>query len=267
MLSLWNTLLLFPLTNLLIGFTKITGNFGWAIILVTIILRLALTPLILPGLLLGKKMQELSPELNALKNQFKDNKAGLAAAQAELYKKHGLNPTSGCLPQIIQLLILIALFNALNFIIQANGNLVDSLNPRLYSYNQLPANYQLKTKLWYLDMTKPDSIPGLPFYFPGIFLILSAVFQLATAKMMAPVLSDEKKQALKTSTETDDAMVAAQEQMLYLFPIMTILVGKNFSSGLVLYWLIFSVISMYQQYRIIGWGGLKPWLVKLRLLK
>ena len=269
MLQLWNTLLLFPLTNLLIGLTRLTGNFAWAIILATLILRFALTPLIIPGILLGKKMQELSPELSALKVKFKGNQAGLATAQSELYKQHGLNPSSGCFPQIIQLLILIALFNALNFIIKANGNLVKDINPRLYSFNKLPENFNFSSRFWYLDMTKPDvfRLPNLSLPLPGIILLLSALTQLLSAKMLAPVISAEKKLALKTSTETDDAMVAAQEQMLFMFPIMTIVFGYQFPSGLVIYWLIFSLISMYQQYRVLGWGGAKPWLQKLRLIK
>jgi len=267
MIQIWNLLLYHPLINLLISLTRLTGNFAWAIILATIILRLALTPLIIPSIKLGKKMQELSPELDKLKAQFKGDKTKLATAQAELYKNRGINPASGCFPQIIQLLVLIALFNGLNFIIKANGNLVKDINPKLYSFNKLPENFSFSTRFWYLDMTKPDKIPNFSFYFPGIFLLLSALFQFASAKMMSPVISEEKKQALKTSTETDDAMVAAQGQMLYMFPIMTIVIGKSFPSGLVIYWLIFSVISMYQQYQILGWGGLKPWLTKLRLIK
>lgn len=267
MIQIWNLLLFHPLINLLILFTHLTGNFAWAIILTTILLRLALSPLIIPSIKLGKKMQGLSPELDKLKKEFKDDKTKLATAQAELYKTRGINPASGCLPQALQLLVLIALFNGLNFIIKANGELVPKLNPLLYSFNKLTDNFQLKTHFWYLDMTKPDTMPGFSFYFPGIFLLLSAIFQLASAKMMTPVISEEKRQALKTSTETDDAMVAAQEQMLYMFPIMTIVVGKNFPSGLVVYWLIFSLISMYQQYQILGWGGLKPWLIKLNLVK
>ena len=89
-----------------------------AIIIGTILLRLVLSPLIIPSLKLSKKMQSLSPELDELKKKFKGDKTGLATAQAQLYKDRGINPSSGCLPQIVQLLILIALFNAMNFIIK-----------------------------------------------------------------------------------------------------------------------------------------------------
>jgi len=269
MIPLWNNLLFHPLINLLVFLTRITGNFGWGIILSTLFLRFILTPLILPGILLGKKMQDLSPELDKLKVKFKGNKPQLAQAQAELYKSHSINPASGCLPQIIQLLVLIALFNSLNFIIKANGNLVTQINPILYSVNKLPQNFHFSTKFFYWEMTKPDVIhlSGLPVPLPGVILILAALVQLVSAKMMAPVLSEEKKLALKTSNETDDAMVSAQEQMLYMFPLMTIVFGFQFPSGLVIYWLIFSLVSAVQQYYAIGWGGLAPWLKKLKVIK
>lgn len=269
MIQLWNTLLYYPLINLLIGLSKITNNFGLAIILATILLRLILSPLITPGILLGKKMQELSPEIDKLKAKFKGDKMGLATAQGELYKSRGINPSSGCLPQVVQLLVLIALFNSLNFIIKTNGDLVSQLNPLLYSFNQLPDNFQLNTRIFYLDMTKPDVIPvsGLPFPLPGFLLLFSAAVQLISAKMLAPVISQEKKQALKTSSETDDAMIAAQEQMMYMFPLMTVIFGYQFPSALVIYWTIFSIISIIQQYRIVAWGGVRPWLLKVGLLK
>ena len=269
MSQIWNLLLYHPLINLLILLTRLTGNFAWAIILATLILRFALTPLIIPSIKLGKKMQELSPELDKLKAQFKDDKTKLATAQAELYKNRGINPTSGCLPQIIQLLVLIALFNGLNFIIKSNGDLTSRINPILYSFNRLPENYRLSTNFLYLDVTKPDvfRVSGIPFPLPGLILLLSALVQFGSAKMLAPVISEEKKQALKTSNQTDDAMVAAQEQMLYMFPVMTIIFGFQFPSGLIIYWFIFSVVSIFQQYRVIGWGGLKPWLTKFNLVK
>jgi len=113
MADLWKLLLEQPLLNALIGLARLTGDLGWSIILLTIGLRIVMTPLVLPSLKASKKMQDLAPELAALKTQYKDDKQGLVKVQAELYKKNGLNPAAGCLPQIIQILVLIALFNVL----------------------------------------------------------------------------------------------------------------------------------------------------------
>lgn len=228
-----------------------------------------MTPIILPGLKLSKKMQELGPELNKLKAQFKGNQAGLVAAQSDLYKKHGVNPASGCLPQVLQIFILIALFSAFNTLLTSKQDLVKILNKHLYPSNQLAQNFKLNSHFLGLDLIKPNTfkLSGFPFPLPGALLIITGLVQLLSSKMMAPVLTAEQKIAEKTSSDTDDAMVAAQQQMLYMFPLMTIVFGYQFSTGLVIYWLVFSVISMVQQYLATGWGGLAPWLMRLNLLK
>ena len=269
MIELWNSLLFHPLLNSLIFLDRLTGSFGWSVILLTVILRLAMTPLVLPSLRLSKKMQDLAPELAKLKELHKDNKTALMTAQAELYKQHGANPASGCLPQVIQILVLIALFNAFNSVLVPNGNLTEKLNPTLYSFNRLSDDFQLSTKFLYFDLAKPDvfKVPNLPLPLPGALLLLTGIIQLLQSKMMAPVVKAEEKVAQKTPGDTDDAMVAAQQQMLYMFPVMTIIFGYQFPSGLVLYWLVFSLVSMAQQYYATGWGGLAPWLSRFGLLK
>lgn len=270
MAQLWNILLTAPLLNVLVFFYKLTGNLGSSIILLTIALRFLMTPLVLPSLKLSKKIQELSPELAMLKEKYKNDKPGLVTAQAQLYKQHGANPASGCLPQVIQLVVLIALYSVFNSILHGNSDsLVTTLNPQLYSFNQLSADFRVDASFLYLDLRKPDTftIPGLPIPLPGLFLLLSALTQLISSLMMSPVYKTEKKIADKSSENTDDAMVEAQKQMSYIFPLMTLFIGFQFPAGLVLYWTVFSVFSSIQQYSISGWGGLKPWLVKLNLIK
>jgi membrane protein insertase Oxa1/YidC/SpoIIIJ len=162
------------------------------------------------------------------------------------------------------------LFSVFNSILHTDGNgLAEKLNPSLYSFNQLEPGYRLSLNFLHLDLSKPDliKVPGLPFALPGIFLILSALAQLLNSKMMTPLVSTEKKIAETSPQSTDDAMVEAQKQMLYMFPLMTLLIGYQFPSGLVIYWLIFSIASVYQQYNVSGWGGAAIWLKKLNLIK
>jgi YidC/Oxa1 family membrane protein insertase len=85
--------------------------------------------------------------------------------------------------------------------------------------------------------------------------------------MAMPFLEQEVKVAKKTKGEEDDAMVAAQNSMIYTFPILTLLAGSNFPSGMALYWTVFSIYQAVVQYRSSGWGGLTPWLRKLNLIK
>ena len=269
MIELWNLILFHPLINALVFLHKVAGNLGWAIITLTIALRFLMTPLVLPGLRLSKKMADLAPEVTKLKEKHERDKTALATAQAELYKSHGANPASGCLPQILQIIVLIALFNALNLVLKSNGDLPSRLNSILYSFNRLPSDFQLSTQFFYLNLSQPDvfRLPGLPVPLPGIFLVFSAAIQFLTSKMMSPVVAAEEKLAQKTPSEADDTAVAMQQQMLYMFPLMTLIFGYQFSSGLVLYWLVFSLVGLVQQYQVTNWGGLTPWITKLGMVK
>ncbi len=268
--NLWQIALFQPLVNALVFLARYTGDLGWSIIWLTIGLRLIMTPLVVPSLKSGKKMADLAPQLEELKRKFKDDKKGLVAAQAELYKKNGFNPAAGCLPQIVQILVLIALFNAFNTVLKPNGaDLVTKLNPLLYAANQLPKDFHLSTHFYSWDLVKPDvvSVPGLPLPLPGILLLLTAGVQFFSSKMMLPSVKKQEKLAEKTEDTQDDALAATQAQMLYMFPLMTLVFGYRFPTGLVLYWLVFSLVSMGQQYTVSGWGGLTPWLKRVGLLK
>jgi membrane protein insertase Oxa1/YidC/SpoIIIJ len=84
---------------------------------------------------------------------------------------------------------------------------------------------------------------------------------------MAPYVEAEKKVAKKTKEGMDDIQVAMQQSMIYTFPLMTLVIGIRFASGLALYWLLFSLYQAVQQYKSSGWGGLTPWVKKLGLLR
>ena len=263
---MWNTLLYQPIVNALIFFYQLFNNFGLAIILLTILIRGLLIPLTLPSMKAATKMKELAPDLEKLKKRYKDKKQ-LAQAQMELYKKHNVNPAAGCLPQIIQLVVLIALFQAFNRVLEANGaEVITKLNEVLYPVLRLAPETIINTRFLFLDLTKPDTfqIPGVSFALPGAFLVAAALIQMLSSKMMQPSVEKAQKQAKKTVEKTDDMATAMQSQMLYLFPLMTIVIGYRFPSGLVLYWLAFSIFTAAQQYYVSGWGGLQPWLKKLK---
>ncbi|MBI5358183.1 membrane protein insertase YidC [Candidatus Amesbacteria bacterium] len=258
MIEIWNTTLFYPLLNLLMWLYKLTGNFGWAVISLTVALRAIMTPLVWNSMKAMKKQQELAPELAKLKIEFKDKKQELMTAQAELYKKNGINPASGCLPQILQIVVLIALFNAFNLVLKSPTSEVVS---KLYAFNQLPANTTISTWFYNINLVKPDliTIPGMKFALPGVLVLLAALVQFLSSKMM---MAENAPKA-----DPDDVMASSQEQMIYMFPLMTIVFGYQFPAGLVLYWLVFSLVSGIQQYYATGWGGLTPWIKRLGLLK
>jgi len=264
-MEIWNTLLFQPLVSLLVVFLKTFGNFGIAIIVLTILLRAVLIPLTIPSMKAQKKMAELAPVIAKLKKKHAGDKAKLAKAQMELYKQAGANPAAGCLPMIVQFVILIALYQAFIQILQVDGkDVVAKINEIVYPFLRLPQEAKVDLSFLYLNLAKPDTvnIPGLP-PLPGLFLILAAISQLLSGKMIAPVAKIVEKEAKKTPEKSDDMMASMQSQMLYLFPVMTIFIGYSFPSGLVLYWFIFSAFQLVQQYFMFGWGGLAPWLEKI----
>src|SRR3990167_5740558 len=126
--NLWNQLLIWPIVNLLVAFYKlfewlhIPGPLGWAIILLTIAIRLLLYPLMQKQMASAKKMANLKPHMDAIHAKHKEDKAALQQAQLALYKEHGVNPAAGCLPLLIQMPVLIALYNVFYQVLN-NGNL------------------------------------------------------------------------------------------------------------------------------------------------
>lgn len=262
-------ILIQPLTNGLILFYKVLGsNMGFAIIGFSLVLRLVLNPLTKPYMNSMKKMKEVEPLLTKLKKKYKNDKQGMMKAQSELYKQKGINPGAGCLPYILQIVVLIALFNVFNQVLSSNGDTISKINELLYEPLRFVGETTLNTKFLYLNVTKPDTfaIPGVGFPIPGPILILAGLVQFLSAKMNMKVVEQEKKIAKKTVGGADDMAASMQSSMIYTFPAMTILFGIRFPSGLALYWLLFSIFQMWQQYNSIGWGGLAPWVNKLRRL-
>lgn len=264
MSELWNTILFQPLINALFALYRVFGNMGVAIVFLTVFIRVCLIPLTAPSLKAQKRMAELGPEIERLKKKYSGDKQGFAKAQMELYRQKGVNPAAGCLPMIVQFVILIALYQAFIQVLRPNGvEVITKLNELLYPIMRLSPETQINLHFLYLDLVKPDIIKVASLPLPGIFLILAALAQFLSSKMMYPVSRVVQEEARQTKEKTDDMVAMMQKQMLYFFPLMTIFIGYAFPSGLVLYWFIFSAFQFGQQYFMTGWGGLAPWVAKL----
>ncbi len=270
MADIFSIILVQPLSNALVLFYKILGqNMAIAIIAFSFFLRFAVSPLTKPAAETMKKLKEYAPDIDKIKAKHKDNKEALMKAQADFYKEKGINPGAGCLPQILQLFIFIALLNVFTTILSGHGQISESFNSSLYEPLKFSQGQTLNTNFLYLDVTKPDvfKISQIPFPIPGPVLILAAAIQFISAKMALPYVEFEAKVAKKTKGEADDAMVAAQQSMIYTFPIITLLAGSSFPSGLALYWVVFSLYQAVVQYQSSGWGGMTPWIKRLGLVK
>jgi YidC/Oxa1 family membrane protein insertase len=246
---IWQTVLYQPLINGLIGLYTLFGNLGVAIIILTLIIRFLLIPLSLPSMRAASKMKLLAPKLEKLKKRYQKDPQGLMKAQMELYRQEKINPASGCLPQIIQIIILIALFQAFQQVLGVSDHqAIEKINQVLYPFLQLDPKTVLNLKFLYLDLTKPDiltvaNLPGLP----GLFLIAAVVLQFVSSKMMMPVAKQAEKESQKTPSTSDDLASAMQKQSLYLSPLMTLFIGFRMPSGLILYWFMFSLFTLIQQ--------------------
>ena len=255
--TIWNTLLVNPILNLLVVlYTFLGQNMGLAIIVLTILIRALLIPVVMPSMKTMKKQRDLQPELDKLKSKYKHDKQKLSQEQMKLFKKHGLNPASGCLTQISMIVVLIALCNVITrFTVNGDANVINSLI--YFPALKFAEGASIDTTFWYMNLAKSDPYFVLP--------ILAGIFQLFASKMMQPYVELGENAAKTTPDKKDDLAYNMQEQMLYLMPVMTVFIGASLPSGAALYILITTVFSLVQQYFVSGWGGLIPWLRKLGL--
>ncbi len=266
-MNLFEIFLIQPLVNGLILFYRVLGgNMGLAIIAFSIFLRLILNPLTAPYLESMKKMRDLAPQLEKLKKKYKTNKIKMAQAQAELYRQKGVNPSSGCLTYLLQIVILITFFNVFTRTLAGANDPTSTFNELLYQPLKFSPGESLNTKFLYVDITKPDVLdfPFLSFSLPGPIVILASLTQFISAKVSTSYTLMQEKISKKTPQKSDDVQTAMQKSMIYTFPLLTLIVGMKFASGLALYWFVFSLIQTYQQIKTQGWGELTPAVEKIK---
>ncbi len=247
---------IYPFVSALMFFYNLTGNLGVAVVVITILLRMVMLPIVIPSLRSAKKMRELSPKLKVLQAKYKGDKTKLAQVQMDFYRENGLNPTSGCLPQIFQIVVLIIFYNAFNHIIMfTNGKLaLTELNRSLNPIFQVQEGFKFNMGFMGTDLSAvPSKIfatgntPAL--IIPVILLVLSGLSQFLSAKALMPETKTNEEVVKKETPKDseDDMMAAMRTQSLYVMPAMTLFIGWNFAVGMILYWLVSSVAVLIQQ--------------------
>lgn len=273
--SLFNTIFFAPVVNVLVLLVSsvqslgMPGALGLSIVLVTIIIKLLTWPLNMQQLRSAKKMNELKPHLDELKKKHKGDKKSFASAQADLFKQHGYNPAAGCLPTLLQIPILIALYQAISSMFNGASGL-EHINYFLYPFveklQQAPSPYFLGFDL----AAKPSDFMSIG-WVVLLVPIVTALLTFIQSKMMAPVSvkpypSDSPKEKGEKKKE-EDAMSAVSTQMMYMMPVMIGYFAFSFPIGLSVYWNTFSLLGIYQQYQVTGWGGLGGLIEKVSLFK
>ncbi len=234
MLSFFHTIIYQPLYNILILLYDIVPgkDFGIAIILITVLLRTLLIPMYRKQIESQQKLQELQPKIKALQEKTKDNKEQQTKQLMELYKEHKTNPFSGCLPLVVQLVFLIAIYRVL-ITISASGLAVDP--SQLYSFVPNPGKIN-QFFIALVDLTKPSIV----------IAALAALAQYFQTKM----LMASQPQAQKAAADKPDMAQMMSKQMLYLGPFLTLFIGIKFPAGLSLYWLAGTLFMLLQQISI-----------------
>ena len=211
-----------PLFNFL---SKYIESFGLIILILTLVIKLIISPLTYKSYLSTAKMRAVRPELEAINAKYPRQEDAMKKQQAtmELYNKAGISPMSGCLPMLIQMPILIAMFRF------------------------FPASIELRGKsfLWSDDLSSYDSILDLPFNIPfyGDHISLFCL-------LMAIVLFGYSYMNYKQTAATQPAMPGMKFMTVYMMPIMMLFWFNDYSSGLCYYYLLSNIITMLMMFAI-----------------
>ncbi len=236
-MNIWDRIILDPLINVIVGSSHyLFGSFGLTIIVLTIIIRAATFPLTLRQLRVTKAMAGIQAQMSELNQKYGKDKQRLAEEQMKLYRQSGMNPLGCILPLFLQLIVSIALYQAIIRVLALAPEDFLNLSSRLYptwtiNFALVPLNSQF---LW-LNLAGADTFLILP--------ILVGASQWVMQKMT-------------TVATTDPAQQSQNQVMLLMMPIMFAFLTFSFPSGLALYWVASNIIGIILQYFFTGWGGL-----------
>jgi len=237
MLELFHTILYEPIFNLLVMLNNVTGSIGIAIILLTLFFKLILWPLNTKALRSQRALAELQPEIDEIKRKYKDNREEQSRQMMALYSKQKVSPFSSCLPILIQLPILFALYRVMRDGLHSEG-----LN-QLYSFVANPGTID------------PMFLGMINLAEASIALaVLAGIAQFFQAKMMyrrQPPAKLRKREGAKD----ENLLATMNKQMVYFMPFITVIIGAQLPAGLTLYWLMNNIFTIIQQY--ISFRGLQ----------
>jgi YidC/Oxa1 family membrane protein insertase len=229
---------LLPVFNIWMLIYQGVHSFGLSIILLTLLIRGSLYPLTRKQLASSRKMQELAPKLKELQKKHRGDTQGMVAAQQALYKEHGVSMYGGCLPLLIQMPFLYALYYSFEQVLMTKGDPLKAANEWIYPF--LP----------HLTTAPETTFLGFSLIAPSFVLaLLAGVLTFVQMRMALPI------QPAGAATPKD-ATSQATRSMQYIMPFFTFFIGTRFPAGLALYWAVSTGFSAAQQYFISGWGSL-----------
>lgn len=242
---------------------RLTGDIGISILILTLIIRILLISPYRKQLVSQKRTQLLAPEVAEIQRRYKGDKVKIQQAQMELYKSRGVSPFGGCLPTLLQFIVLIpmytvianglttpnptAMLNVFGFNIGEAIGLVCANGAPVPGYNEMEACLK-STVPWLggLNASLPSVIDVAGFGL-SILAVISALLQVIQTRMM-----------INPNASKNDPMSGAQGQTMVLLPLISVLYGGILPAGLFIYWISSTLFSIGQQYLILGYGGLFP---------
>lgn len=258
-MNIFDVVLIAPIVNALMFFYKIfsaiglPGTLGFAIIAVTSLARLAISPFMKKQIDQSLVMQEIQPKLAKLQKKYKGEPAKLQQAQMALYQEYKINPASGCLIFLIQIPLFIGLYNALLRVVSNSGELSNLKNINNLLYTPALRTEGLNVSFLGFNLTKtPAEWQTLGWWYLLIPIITAGLqlFQaylsgksLQPAKAATLAKSKDQKQPKDDSVQMQQMM---QKQMLYIFPLMIGWISFRFPIGVALYWNIFNIFGIWQ---------------------
>lgn len=233
-MGIFTTIFYDPIFNLLVYiYNNVAGqDIGIAIIIITLIIKLILYIPSKKSIKSQKELATLQPEIEALKEEYKNDKDKMGPELMALYKRKGVNPFSSCLPMIIQLPFLFAMYRVF-----FNGLTNERAMDSLYSF-----------------VSNPGTLDHMAFGFinfaeKNIWLaVLAGAAQFWQSKMLM---------AKKKAGAPSGGMAGMGAQMTYIMPIFTIFIGSRFPAGLTFYWFLSTIFSVAQQYIVLGFSKKK----------
>ena len=237
MYSLFVTFLFKPLFNVFVGLYNIVPghDVGVVILIITVLIRLALYPLTNSSIKSQKAMQELQPKLEEIKKQYAGDQQKQAQATMELYRSGKVNPLASCLPLLIQLPILIALYWVFSSSLNA-ATVAKTLQDNLYPFVSNPGSINPVT-MWIFNLSVASPV----------LAVLAGLAQYLQAKTMM-----KKNPIGATAVPGKEQSMASMmnKQMLYFMPALTVLIGFSLPAGLTLYWFWSTLLMAGQQFLV-----------------
>ena len=216
-----------PLFNLFVSIYNVVPDVGAAIVILTIIVKLALHPFTSKSVIAQKALQDLQPKLAEIKKKHKGDQQAIAQETMALYKENKVNPFGSCLPILIQLPVFLALY----WVLRA-GLTTDNFD-LLYSFVANPGSINTFT------------IGGIDLSVPNVYLaVMAGLAQFWQAKTMS---TKKAPKAAGDGAADEDTMAMVNKQMLYFMPVITVFIGMSFPGGLALYWFLSTLFTAAHQ--------------------